>query len=382
MNGFSGLRLLFLSMILSSSPIVTALEVVHKYDFPADCKGIAMTMIHDAQGKDFLYVASKEAGLKIYNIAATPVLEKTIAIDSLRGLHVMNLSQSGNYLYLALGNHFGIAQQNPGFAIVDVSDPGKAFVVSIWSDAKQKSGAGALQCVGAYLYLCAMKAGLMIFDVSDAKNVKQISVFVPDIHFPDTKADQSKINARGLAIRGDMLYLCYDAGGLRIINIKDKAHPYEAARYSNPAMNGKPRAYNNVVVDGPLVYVTADYCGMEVLRTDENGTITPVSWWNPWNCPGGPFQWFKSEGHANEIAFDSKDKLLFLSTGKSDLNVVSVADPAVPTQVYNYGGPQNHLGTWGVSLYENEIYLSYICTFIPFQSHWTGVKVLSFETKP
>ncbi len=147
-------------------------------------------------------------------------------------------------------------------------------------------------------------------------------------------------------------------------------------RYSNPVLNGKPRAYNNVIVDGSLLYVTTDYCGMEVLRVKDSGIIRPVSWWNPWKCPGGGFQWFKSNGHTNEIVFDRKNKLLFMATGKSDLNVVSVADPKKPIEVFNYGGPNNNLGTWGVSRYRNEIYLSYICTFIPFQSNWTGVKVL------
>ena len=341
---------------------------------------MAMTMIHDAQGKSFLYVASKDAGLKIYNIERAPVLIKTIPSQMLRGLHVMNLSQTGGYLYLALGNYFGIAQQSPGFAIVDVSNPRNASVVSVWNNAKLKSGAGAVKCVGDYLYLAAMKHGVMIFDVTEKRNVQQISVFVPDIRFPDLIADQSKINARGLEVQDDRVYLCYDAGGVRIIDVKDKARPYEIGRYSNPALNRKPRAYNNLVVDGSLIYVTFDYCGMEVLNVNPSGQLQPVSWWNPWNCPGSPFEWFKSPGHTNEIAFDSQSKLVFMATGKSDLNVVSVADPAHPREVLNYGGPNNDLGTWGVSIYEDEVYLAYICTFIPFQSKWSGVKIL--VTKP
>jgi hypothetical protein len=349
-----------------------------KQEIPADCKGITLSAIHDALGRDFLYVASKEAGLKIYDIRAEPYLIRNIPISQLGGLHVMNVSQAGDYLYLAIGNHFGIAQQNPGFAVIDVFNPSAAFVISVWSDPRIKTGAGAALNIGNNLYLCAMQAGLMIFDVSDRKNPKRLSAFVPDIHFPDLRADQSKINARSLDVQGDLVFLCYDAGGVRVINVKDKNHPFEEDRYSNPALNGRPRAYNNIVVDGSLIYVSADYCGLEILRFDRSRKIRLVSWWNPWSCPGGALQWFKSEGHANEIAFDKEDHLLFLATGKSDMNILDVAEPSNPKQVLNYGGPANGIGTWGVSRYANHIYLAYICTFVPFQSNWTGIKILTF----
>jgi hypothetical protein len=36
-------------------------------------------------------------------------------------------------------------------------------------------------------------------------------------------------------------------------------------------------------------------------------------------------------------------------------------------------GPSNGIGTWGVSLHDDRVYLSYICTLgIPFPSNWTG----------
>jgi hypothetical protein len=374
-------KFFFVFVMLNAFSSFAEMNLVQKYEIPGECSGIAMTMIHDTQERNFLYVASKEAGLKIYNLERAPVLIKSIGIQSLRSLHVMNLSQEGNFLYLAIGNQFGIAQQNPGFAVIDVTDPAAASVVSVWSDPALKNGTGAVRVEGNYLYLCAMKAGLMIFDISDRKDPRRISIFVPDIHFPDKIADQSKINARGLDIKDDIVYLCYDAGGLRLIDVKDKTHPREIGRYSNAALNGRPRAYNNVIVDDSLVYVTADYCGLEILRIDSKKNIQPVGWWNPWKCPGGPFQWFKSDGHANEIAFDKQNKIVFLATGKSDLNVLSVSDPENPNEILNYGGLNNGLGTWGVSRYQNEIYLSYICAFIPFQSSWTGVKILNLENR-
>lgn len=97
-----------------------------------------------------------------------------------------------------------------------------------------------------------MKNGLMIFDITDKTLPVQKSAFLPSITFPDPNPDPNKYNARGMAVKNDIVYLCYDAGGLRIINAVDKLNPRQTGKFSNPDMNGKPRAYNNIVLDGPL----------------------------------------------------------------------------------------------------------------------------------
>lgn len=230
------------------------------------------------------------------------------------------------------------------------------------------------------MYVASKDAGLMIFDVSDARRIVLLSRFVPDIAYPDAKPDPSKYNARGLAIRNDLVYLSYDAGGLRIIDVSDKRRPREVGRFSNPRMNRKPRAYNNAVLDGDLLYAAVDYCGMEVLDVSNAARISLVSWWNPWKCDSSGWNWFTSPGHANEIALDKDANLLFISSGRNDLDVVSVADPSKPESCAVYGGPSNGIGTWGVSVHDDSIYLSYICTLgVPFPSNWSGVKVLSYK---
>jgi len=339
-----------------------------------------MTMLHDRNDKPYLYVASKEGGLKIYDLTnlASPILIKTIEVSSLNSLHVMNLSQSGNYLYLALGNHF-TNSQSPGMAIIDVTNPAAAVVLSKWKLTKNDGGGGIVKVLGDYAYLGAMKHGLIIFDVSDKKNPKQVSQFVPDINFPDKKPDEKKISARGMLISGDIVYLCYDAGGFRAINVSNKQQPFEEGRYSNPELNGKPRAYNNVVLEGNYAYVTVDYCGLEVLNISDPKNISLVNWWNPYNCQSNPWGWFSSPGHMNEIDYNKECGLLFISSGKSDLHVLNVSNPAKPDSCGYYGGISNNIGTWGVSAYKNQIYLSYICAFIPFASNWTGVKILTYD---
>jgi len=351
------------------------------YSIPSTCSAMFLTAKADAQGKSFLYIAAKDAGLKIFSVNGDPKLIAGFSIDSFHSLHVMNLSQSGRYLFLALGNHFGSALQSPGMAIVDVNDPAHPLLKAVWQDNSKRGGAGIVETVGNYAYLGAMKNGLYIFDISDKSKPERIASFVPSISYPDARPDPKKYNARGMTVVYDLVYLCYDAGGIRIINVADKKNPAELGRYSNPEMNGKPRAYNNIIIDDSLAYVAVDYCGMEVLNIKDPANIKLVSWWNPWNCRSGPLKWFSSNGHCNELVMDKTNHLVFLSSGKSDLQVVDVADPAKPVFKTLYGGINNNMGTWGVSLSGKNIYLTYVCAVIPFYSNWTGVKALTFEVK-
>jgi hypothetical protein len=69
-----------------------------------------------------------------------------------------------------------------------------------------------------------------------------------------------------------------------------------------------------------------------------------------------------------------------VSTGKSDVYVLDVSDPENPDSCDNYGGVDNSIGTWGVSVHETQMFLSYICTLgVPFASNSSGVKILGFD---
>jgi hypothetical protein len=350
------------------------------YSFPDQ----AMTAHHDINGKDFLYVASKEAGLRIYNLSdTTPSLVKTIPISSIDNLHVMSVSQSGNYLYLSLGDFFS-SKQNTGVAIVDVTNPTTATLTDFWKNEPATQGTGMVQVEGNYAYAAGMGNGLFILDISDKSDIKFVSQFVPDISYPNPKSpDPLKYNARGLAVRNDVVYLSYDAGGIRIINVSNKAKPLETGRYSNPVLNDRPRAYNNLVLNDTLLYVAIDYCGMEVLSVKDTAKIRQVSWWNPWKCETPANNWFNSPGHTNEIAYDKDCKVVFMSSGKSEMHAVSVADPAKPDSCASFGNTTNSQGTWGLGLYKNKVYTAYIFVplGIPFFSNWSGIKEIIWDNK-
>lgn len=356
----------------------------HRSDIPSTCNQMAMTMKHDVLDRPYLYVANKVAGLKIYNLSnpVSPVLVASVSTKLYDSLDVMNLTQNGNYLYLALGNHFTNPQPG-GLAIVDVSNPIEPVVTDFYKLPGSNSGAGAVKVQQDIAYLGAMQSGLVLLDIQDKNNIQFVSQLIPDINFPLAKPNANLYNARGLEVKGDLVYLCYDAGGLRLINCKNKFKPFESGRYANPALHqpfNLPRAYNNLVLHEPYVYVAVDYCGMEVLNISDTGNIKLSGWWNPYNCPAN--NWFTSPVHANEITHDTLNQLLFLSTGRSDAVVLDIVDPASPLLCKQYGENADGFATWGISSYKNEVYLSYICALgIPFFSNWTGIKLLTYTPR-
>lgn len=362
--------------------------VTHQADIASTCNQNVMTMMHDALNRPYLYVANKEAGLKIYNIStiATPTLVATVPISLYDSLHVMSLSQDGNYVYLALGNTF--AASKTGMAIVDVTIPTAPAVTDYWELAGSTSGAGIVKVEGNYAYLGGMLHGLLVLDISNKSNIVFVSQFIPNINWPvNNPSNPTMYNARGMEVKNSIVYLCYDAGGLRIINCTNKSAPKETGRWCNPVMYtplNHPKAYNNLVLNGTLAYVAVDYAGMEVLDISDTSSISMTGWWNPYNAPSN--NWFTSPSHANEIAYDSNCQRVFLSTGKSDMMAIDVSNSSAPDSCNFYGGVSNGIGTWGIGWYQQavgfpqQLYLSYICTLgIPFASNWTGVKILTLN---
>jgi hypothetical protein len=339
-----------------------------------------MTLTFDLADRPYVYLANKEAGLTIHRLDdhGRTMRVAQIPIDSFDQLEVMGVSQFGKKLYLALGNFFS-AKENPAMAIIDIDNPEQPFIRGFYKYPVATEGSSLVKVDGDYAYLAAFSHGLLVLNISDEKNITLESKFTPVLNFPDAVPDATKINARGMAVQDDIVYLCYDAGGIRIINVSDKKNPKETGRFSNPVMTGKPRAYNNAVLRDSLLYVAVDYCGLEILNINDTSDIKLTAWWNPWTCHTSPLNWFNSNGHTNEIVLDSQENKLFISTGKSDLHVVDVSDVQNPDSCSMFGGPTNKIGTWGVNRYKNKVGLAYICTVIPFSSNFSGVKVLEYD---
>ena len=337
----------------------------------------------DSLNPSYIFASAMSGGLLIFDVsnpnAAT--LANTIPISSFDNLYVMNTEQYSNYLYVALGNYFGTNVQKSGMAIVDVTDPLNPVITDQWENSVVVKGSAIVKVQGNYAYLGAMTDGLIILDVTDKSNIQFVSKFIPDPNWPVPNPIPSATpNARGMQVIGDIVYLCYDAGGLRIINIADKSNPKETGRYINQSALNKQQAYNNIVLHDNLAYIGVDFCGMEIVNVSDTSNITQVGWWNPWDCTSLNNLWVGSHGHGNEVTYDDQQKVVFMSAGASDLRIIDVSDPSNPDSCGGYGAFTDTLGAYGATVSGDKIFLSYIIAFIPYVSVWSGIKELQWSS--
>jgi hypothetical protein len=342
-----------------------------------------MTTAYDNNGRNYLYVAGRTQGLLVYDMTDinTPVYSNTIPITSLDSQYVMNLTQQGNYLFLAMGDHWDTAGTRASLAIIDVTNPATPVIEDIWHSTDTVNGAGIVRVQGNFAYLGAMQQGLFVLDVTLKNDIQFASQLIPNKTWPDASGGVTKMNARGMAINNDILYLAYDNGGIRIINISNPYAPVETGRYANVALMGKPRAYNNVVLNDTLLYVAHDYCGMEILNVKDTSNIQLLSWYNPWQCDVHYtlFDWWGNDAHLNEVVYDAGCKTVFFSAGQTEILAINVADPYNPDSCEMFGTLTNNMGTWGISAYQDKLFASYIYCVIPFSSNFSGIKMVEWD---
>lgn len=135
-------------------------------------------------------------------------------------------------------------------AIVDVSNPAAAVLTDYYVVPLSGSGGGIVKVEGNYAYLGAMQSGLVILDITDKNDIQFVSEFVPDINYPPIlNPNPNYYNARGMGVKNSIVYLCYDAGGIRIINCNNKLVPLETGHWCNPVMYTPldyPKAYGHL----------------------------------------------------------------------------------------------------------------------------------------
>ncbi|MGA8990152.1 MAG: hypothetical protein WB500_07190 [Rhodoplanes sp.] len=366
--------------LLGFAEFATAAPLARVWDFPTT-SALPQSLVADRNGKSYLYLAQKDGGLVVLDLAQGAGGPKAVAqlpIRAFGGLHAMNLVQDGDRLFVALGDLFAATGSKAGLAIIDVSQPAQPRVMSVWTSATTLKGSAVVLVSGRYAYLGAMRAGVFIFDVSNPRAIVPVASILPDVNFPRPNPNRVQHpNARGLAIKGDLLFVAYDSGGIRVIDVADKAKPREIARYINAAIRNKQQAYNNIVINGRLAYAAVDYCGLEILDIGNPQAIRQTGWWNPWHCETMSNNWFNSPGHTNQLVLDANRQLVFLSAGDSELLAVDVKNPARPELASHFGAPKDGRGTWGLAVTDRNVFLTYIKALIPFRGGWAGVTALS-----
>lgn len=345
-----------------------------------------LSSFFDTQGRPWVYTASVEGGLLFFDITdiANPSLSHSLSPADFNTLKVMNLTQEGNYLYVAVGTFFG-STQAAGLAIVDVSNPAVPVILDIYEDPVLGDGCASVLIDGNYAYLGGMSDGVLILDVTTPSSISFVNRFLPDPNWPVNNPGLLQYpNARTMQIRNDTLWICFDAGGIRVWDVTDKSAPYEISRYINPSGTNVQQAYNHLILDGDVAYVGVDYCGLEVIDISDPTSLQPLGWWNPFDCarnwPFGVNPWDSSYIHLNELIYLPAYKLILASAGGSELVAVSVADPTNPDSCGAYGMDGNQQAAWGASMRNDQIVLSYIFAVTPYVGLWKGIKILDWET--
>jgi hypothetical protein len=350
--------------------------------FPDSFSAPTMSSRIDRLDRPFVYMACRDSGLFTLDIStpSLPVVVNRKYPAFFGGLKVMNLEQVDALLYLALGD-IGNGVESPALAIMDVSDPATPILLHQYTHTAFTHGSAIVKVKGDFAYLGCMEEGILVLDVSDPSNITFLSSFLPpEPTWPDVANYPS--NARGMDFDGDVLYLAFDAGALRAIDISDPANLQQIGRYFNPQHPAFTNpAYNNVLVIGERLYATIDYCGFEVIDISDPAEMVQVDWLNPWNCFG--LSWFGSDGHMNEMVSTLGDSLLFVSAGDSEVLVYDITAPDAPALIGGHILPNDSASTWGVDVHDGTVVGSYInnhgLPFQPYDSKYGGVVIFDWE---
>lgn len=344
--------------------------------------GNATTPEADKLHRPYDYLATVAGGIKVYdnNVSGIPFVVATVSKASLGNLDAISLYQDSIWLYVCLGNIWNTSEM-AGLAIIDVSNPLLPNVLDVYVHSGLTGGSGSVIVKGNYAYLAANQNGLIILDISNKSNIQLKSTLPFSNTFPHSTVGASSLyNARGIDLKGNYAYVCYDRGGLRIVDISNVNSPVQINQYCFAPLINKTTAYNNIAIHNNLAYVAIDYYGMEILDITNPNSITQIGWWHPstWADTTNNFStWANSNGHANELAYDSICNKIYLAAGKSDIVAIDVSNPANPITCQTYGTTSDTYGTWGLDFFDNKIHIAYIwSTVAPPYSNYTGYQIL------
>ncbi|WP_198000954.1 Calx-beta domain-containing protein [Gimesia fumaroli] len=244
---------------------------------------------------DFAYVADRDGGLQIFNIAdpSNPIHtgsfdfnQQGIAqgIDVVgnlaylavgeAGLQILDISDPtnptfvGNFDTLArargvqvIGNLAYVADDSGnggGLQIIDVSAPGTPVKLGSFGVATPGGLAGGVKVIGNIAYVTDGNNGLRIIDVSDSSTPTEIH----NVATPDGAAI-------GLDVVGNFAYVANREGGLQIIDISDPFTASIVADVDTPGVATGVRVAGNFayVADGTAGLHVIDLSKLEIIRT-------------------------------------------------------------------------------------------------------------------
>ncbi|MBK8966142.1 MAG: hypothetical protein IPM36_05565 [Lewinellaceae bacterium] len=353
---------------------------VSEYPYPAPFT--AYTAHFDKLHRPYIYTANKEYGVILFDFSdlQNPTPVRTFTVQQFQNLKPTDLVQQGNYLYVALGAFGGLSPEPAGLAIIDISDPKNATITGQWSDAAFDKGCAAIRVDGDYAYLGAFERGVIIVDIANPAMPAYRSHIELDLNWPVTPGLFNVPHARGFALRGNELWTCFDAGGLRLVDISDKNAPFEAAQYINTDLtDAAAPAYNTATIVGDYLYAAVDYCGIDVVDIGNPAAPENAGWANPWNCL--PTNWDGRPGHTNQVTTACHDSLLFASGADTEIVAFSIADPVQPKIIGQFGALRDSVATWGIDANDSLVVLAQVWNPLnfPYLAKYGGIRLLRWS---
>lgn len=354
---------------------IDSIPLVKHFSNPAF--GNFLSIKKDRLNRPLIYTSTKDGGLQIYSIQNGSVsLYKHFPVASFANLDVINIVQQDHYLYVCLGDIWN-TNERLGLAVMDVGDIHSIRLLDTLFLPELKGGIANVFLQGNIAFMAGMQAGLILVDITQKNNLQLLSRLPFSNDFPHHDSNNSSAyNARGVWVKDSIAFVCYDRGGLRMVNISNPHQPVQISQYCRSDLIDSATAYNNLWISQDLAYVAIDYYGMEVLDISNPHQIKPIGFWHPadWAKATTNFQvWSQSKGHANEIYYDAKCEKVYLAAGNTDAIGIDVSLPSNPETCSSFMIDADHYGSWGIDYHRDSLYLTYIWSpFFPPYSNYTG----------
>ena len=298
-NGSNGLRIIDVSD--PTNPKVVG-DFYRKVDGAPAGNYVGVSVSGDyAYLTDSDYGLFSDAGLLVIDVS-DPTNPKEVGSYSSSDFNTIDaVSVSGGYAYVA-GDNYGTG----GLRIIDVSDPESPQEVGSF-DIGDYVGVSDVSVSGGYAYLTdttdtldTETGGLLVIDVSDPKNPKQVSSF-PTAGY-----------ANGVSVSGGFAYVAVNGLGLRVIDVSDPKSPHVTSTFITT------HDVNSVSVDGGYAYLADGSDGLQAVDVSD-----------PKNPQKVGFYGTGDEAYSVSVS----GEYAYVADGKAGLRVIDVSDPKSPQQV-------------------------------------------------
>jgi hypothetical protein len=158
--------------------------------------------------------------------------------------------RDGSWDIDVLGGYAYIANSDNGLWIVDISNPNKPKLSSIFDTEAPVSG---VHVVGNYAYISALEGGLQIVDISNPKQPKLVGSY----------GKSQELDIEDAYVSGKYAYAALSEEAFLVIDISNPKKPVLVSRLDDTDIIGTPR---HIYIRGEYAYLTDQDTGIQVIN--------------------------------------------------------------------------------------------------------------------